>query len=331
MEQSCWGPASSAPSKARQSDVMATDFDPKKIAIIGAGPVGCVLAAGFSRAGLEVTLCDVVESLLAPARDPGIYVEGAATMHGKVARTITSIDDLASEHPDLIFVTAKATALPLISSAIESFHKPGTYVISWQNGIDTELELAEHLGAKWVLRAVVNFGVMLSEPGRVKMAFHHPPHWLQELDSESGAVAQVICELLSKVGLPTNHATRLIDQVWQKSILNASIGPICAVSGKTMSQAMHDPFLREMIENLVKEGIRVARANELNLGWDYFRDSIKYLAATGDHKPSMLVDVENKRMTEIEYINSKIAAYGDVAGVDAPYNKMIRALVKALE
>jgi len=294
---------------------MATSFDPKRIAVIGAGPVGCVLAAGFSQAGFEVTLCDVVDSLLAPARDPGIYVEGAATMHGKVARTITSIDDLANDPPELIFVSVKATALPLISSAIESFHKPGIYVISWQNGIDTELELSENLGAKWVFRAVVNFGVMLPEPGRVKMAFHHPPHWLQELDSESGAVAQVICELLSKAGLPTNHA----------------IGPICAVSGKTMSQAMHDPFLREMIENLVKEGIRIARANELNLGWDYFRDSIKYLAATGDHKPSMLVDVENNRMTEIEYINSKIAAYGDIAGVDAPYNKMIRALVKALE
>ena len=45
----------------------------------------------------------------------------------------------------------------------------------------------------------------------------------------------------------------------------------------------------------------------------------------------MLVDVENNRMTEIEYINSKIASYGDIAGVDAPYNNMIRALVKALE
>ena len=310
---------------------MTTTFAPKRIAIIGAGPVGCVLAAGFSQAGYEVTVCDVVESLLAPARDPGIYIEGAVTMHDKVARTVSSIDELADEPPDLIFISVKATALPLISSAIESFHQPGTYVISWQNGIDTELILAEHLGAKWVFRAAVNFGVMLSGPGRVEMAFHHPPHWLQELSSESRAEAQVICELLSKVGLPTNHTTRLIEKVWQKSILNAALGPICAVSGKTMSQAMHDPFLREMTENLLKEGIRIARANELNLGWDYFHDSIEYFATAGDHKPSMLVDLENRRRTEIDYINSKIVAYGDIAGIDAPYNKMIIALVKALE
>ena len=68
---------------------MVTTFKPKRIAVIGAGPVGCVLAAVFSQAGFEVTLCDVVESLLAPARDPGINVEGAVSMHGKVARTIT--------------------------------------------------------------------------------------------------------------------------------------------------------------------------------------------------------------------------------------------------
>ncbi|MEE8495902.1 MAG: 2-dehydropantoate 2-reductase [Xanthomonadales bacterium] len=310
---------------------MVAAFDPKTIAVIGAGPVGCVLAAGLSQAGFEVTLCDVVESLLAPAKDPGIYVEGAVTMHGKVARTITSIDELAIEQPDLIFVSVKATALPLISSAIENFHQPGTYVISWQNGIDTELELTRLLGARWVFRAVVNFGVMLPEPGRVTMAFHHPPHWLQEMDPESKAEAQLCCELLSKAGLPTNHATHLIDQVWQKAILNAALGPICAVTGKTMSQAMHDPYLRQIIEDLLKEGIRIARANELNLGWDYFRNSIDYLDATGDHKPSMLVDLENNRITEAEYINGKIAEYGDIAGVDAPYNKMIRALVKALE
>ncbi len=310
---------------------MVNGFNPQKIAVIGAGPVGCVLAAGLSQGGFDVTLCDVVESLLAPARDPGVLVDGAVTMHGKVARTVTSIDELATDTPDLIFISVKATALPLISSAIESFHQPGTYVVSWQNGIDTELALSEHLDAKWVFRAVVNFGVMLPEPGRVKMTFNHPPHWLQELDPESSAVAQVICDVLGKAGLPTRHATRLIDKVWQKSILNASISPICAVSGKTMSQAMYDPYLREMIEELLKEGIMVARANELNLGWDYFRESINYLAATGDHKPSMLVDVEHKRNTEIEYINSKIVAYGDIAGVETPYNRMVRALVKALE
>jgi 2-dehydropantoate 2-reductase len=181
------------------------------------------------------------------------------------------------------------------------------------------------------MRAVVNFGVNLVAPGHVKMAFHKPPHYLQELDESSVEVARSVCELFTEAGLPTNHSEKLVDVVWQKTIMNAALNPVCAVTGKTMSEAMHDPGLRETVENIVREGIRIARANEISVGWDYYRHSIGYLSSAGDHKPSMLVDVENKRGTEIEYINGKIVQYAEIAGETAPYNSMIRALVKGLK
>ncbi len=307
------------------------NFSPNKIAIIGAGPVGCILAASFSSAGHEVILCDVLKELLEPVMDPGIRVEGALELSGRVARAIHSVDTLAEDPPDLIFVTTKATALPLIASAVQNFHRPGMYVVSWQNGLDTERVLSDHLGAEWVMRAAVNMGVMLLGPGHVNVAFHQPPHWLQETHESGKQVAEAICELLSDSGLPTHHAERIVDPLWKKTILNAALAPVCAVTGKTMSQALHDPYLYEMVENLVKEGIAIARANEVQLGWDYYEYSMKYLKSAGDHKPSMLVDIENGRMTEAEFINGRIAEYAEMAGMDAPYNKMIRALVKALE
>jgi len=304
---------------------------PNRIAVVGAGPVGCVVAAHLAHAGHQVVLCDVVPALLAPARDPGIRVEGAAEVTGRVAATVQSVDELAADPPELIFVTVKATALPLIASAIEAFHRPGVCVVSWQNGIDTEVVLAEHLPARWVFRAVVNMGVGLPEPGRVQMTFHHPPHWLQGLEEESQVEAEGICAMLTAAGLPTRRAEKIVDRVWQKTILNAALNPVCAVTGKTMSQVLHDPFLFAMVENLVKEGVRVARANEINLGWDYYRYAMKYLDSAGDHKPSMLVDIENRRRTEVDYINGRIVEFAERAGIEAPYNSMIRALVKAVE
>ena len=203
--------------------------------------------------------------------------------------------------------------------------------MSWQNGLDTERVLAEHLGAEWVMRAAVNFGVSLLAPGHVNVGFHHPPHWLQESHESGKQVAGAVCQLLSDAGLPTQHAKRLIDRVWQKTILNAALGPVCAVTGKTMAQAMRDPFLYDLVEKLIKEGITVARANEIHLGWDYYRYAVNYLKGAGDHKPSMLVDIESKRITEAEFINGQIAVYAEMAGLEAPYNIMMRALVKALE
>ncbi len=310
---------------------MSEGFSPNKIAIVGAGPVGCVLAASFSSAGHEVILCDVLQELLEPALDPGIRIEGALEFSGRVASTICSVDVLAEDPPELIFITTKATALPLIASAMQNFHRPGMHVVSWQNGLDTERVLADHLGAEWVMRAAVNMGVTLLEPGHVNVGFHQPPHWLQETHESGKQVAEAICELLSASGLPTRHAECIVDPVWKKTILNAALGPVCAVTGKTMSQALHDPFLYEMVESLVKEGIAVARANEVHLGWDYYQYSMKYLKSAGDHKPSMLVDIESGRITEAEFINGQIVVYAEMVGLEAPYNKMMRALVKALE
>lgn len=303
----------------------------RRIGIIGAGPVGSVLAAHFAAAGHEVVLCDVVEALLAPAKKPGIRIEGVESITGAVAQTIRSVDEMAKNPPDVIFVTVKATALPLIASALQAFHKPGICVVSWQNGIDTEAVLAEHVDEKWVFRAVVNFGVTLKEPGHVYMAFHHPPHWLQEYNEAGKEHAEKICGLLTNAGLPTRRADRIHDKIWQKVILNAALSSVCAVSGKTMSGALADPYLNEMVEALVREGIAVARANEISVGWDFYMKAIKYLSTAGDHKPSMLIDIEMKRTTEVDYINGAIVKYAERAGVPAPFNKMIRALVKTLE
>ena len=48
----------------------ASNFSPGRIAVIGAGPVGCVVSAAFAQAGYEVVLCDMVNDLLEPAKDP---------------------------------------------------------------------------------------------------------------------------------------------------------------------------------------------------------------------------------------------------------------------
>ena len=119
-----------------------SEFNPQTFAVVGAGPVGCIVAAFLAQGGYEVILCDVIPDLLAPAMDPGIIIEGAENLQQKVSRTITNIDDLAAHDPDVIIITVKAHVLPLIASAIEGFARDGMYVVSWQNGIDTELELS---------------------------------------------------------------------------------------------------------------------------------------------------------------------------------------------
>jgi 2-dehydropantoate 2-reductase len=269
--------------------------------------------------------------LIEPAISPGILIEGAENLQHSVTRVCTQIDELADHSPDVIIVTVKANVLPLISSAIEGFYREGMYVVSWQNGIDTELEIAKVLGRKPVMRAVVNYGCGLIKSGHVRMPFHHPPHYLQEMDTDSKPAATAIAEALSTTGLLTRHTDSIISMVWRKGILNACMNPVCAVTGLTMAQAMGDPIVFQIVDALIKECVTVARANEVNLGWDFYPGAIEYMRKAGDHKPSMLMDIENKRRTEIDYMNGKFIAYGAQAGIETPYNIMIRSLVKAIE
>lgn len=306
-------------------------YKPQKFAVIGAGPVGCIVAAFLAKGGYDVTLCDVIPALLQPALDPGIILEGEDNFQAKVARVTTKVDDLVTDPPDVIIVTVKATALPMIASALEGFVAEGRYVVSWQNGIDTELVLAKTLGAKGVMRAVVNFGCAMVAPGHIHEAFHHRPHYLQELDPSSRDAAVAICEVFTECGLDTEHTGQIRDMVWSKAINNSCMNPVCAVTRKAMVDVINDPILFSLVDSLLKEGIAVARANGFVLPPDYYLDCITYIKGAGNHKPSMLQDIEAGRRTEIDYINGKIMEYGVRAGIPTPFNTTLRSLLKSLE
>ncbi|WP_027715221.1 ketopantoate reductase family protein [Desulfuromonas sp. TF] len=308
-----------------------SNYRPKRFAVIGAGPVGGIVAAFLARGGYEVTLCDVVPALLEPALDPGIILEGTDNFQARVARVTTRVDDLCTAPPDVVIIAVKATALPIITSALENFVGEGRYVVSWQNGIDTERVLSQYLGSKPVMRAVVNFGSVPVSPGHIRLAFHHRPHYIQELHPESRDAAVGISNVFTECGLDTLHTDQIRNMVWTKAVNNSCMNPVCAVTGKTMAEVINDPILFNLVDNLLKEGVAVARANELSLGPDFYPDCIDYIQTAGQHKPSMLQDIEAGRSTEVDYINGKIIEYAARAGMAAPYNTALRSLVKALE
>jgi 2-dehydropantoate 2-reductase len=181
------------------------------------------------------------------------------------------------------------------------------------------------------MRAVVNFGSVPVKPGHIRLAFHHRPHYIQELHPESRDAAIGISNVFTECGLDTLHTDQIRNMVWSKAVNNSCMNPVCAVTGKTMSEVINDPILFNLVDNLLKEGVSVARANELCLGPDFYPDCIDYIQTAGHHKPSMLQDIEAGRSTEVDYINGKIIEYAARAGMAAPYNTALRSLVKALE
>jgi 2-dehydropantoate 2-reductase len=302
-----------------------------KIGVIGAGPIGSLLSSHLIRAGHEVTLCEISQSRRDALLQKGIRVSGVREFRVPVVSVISSVDEFAESLPEVLFVAVKAQVLPLVSSSIQEFAKPEMTVVSWQNGIDTERVLADHLRPQQVVRAVINHGVSFTPAGDVAIAFDHPPHFVQEVVPEGAEKARALAEVLSKCGLETERSDHLETAVWKKGVLNAALNALCALTGMNMQDAWEDSYASWLAKQILREGVQVARANEVFLGHQFYRWALDYLRDAGSHKPSMLVDREAGRRTEIDFINGKIVEYGEIAGISTPFNRTMLALVKAVE
>jgi 2-dehydropantoate 2-reductase len=280
-----------------------------KIGVIGAGPIGSLLSSHLIRAGHEVTLCEISQSRRDALLQKGIRVSGVREFRVPVVSVISSVDEFAESLPEVLFVAVKAQVLP----------------------IDTERVLADHLRPQQVVRAVINHGVSFTPAGDVAIAFDHPPHFVQEVVPEGAEKARALAEVLSKCGLETERSDHLETAVWKKGVLNAALNALCALTGMNMQDAWEDSYASWLAKQILREGVQVARANEVFLGHQFYRWALDYLRDAGSHKPSMLVDREAGRRTEIDFINGKIVEYGEIAGISTPFNRTMLALVKAVE
>ena len=144
-------------------------------------------------------------------------------------------------------------------------------------------------------------------------------------------MAATIAERLSSAGLTTEVPDDIRHYIWEKAILNAALAPVCAVTRLTMKQVMENARGLELVSSILDESIGIASAVGIEFPDDFRQFCMKYLKGGGDHRPSMAVDLENGLPTEIDYLNGRIAQYGEKHELPAPVNKTITALVHLLE
>jgi 2-dehydropantoate 2-reductase len=304
-----------------------------KIAVIGAGPIGSILAAYLSKIKKPVILVDILKDRLELIKKLGITVSGVSNFQTPIPSVCFAVSDLKKRYSlkDIshIFVCVKAPALPNVVKEIKALKSKATVVI-FMNGMDLELVAARVLDRDSVLRGVINYAGSIITGTEVRMSFFNSPNHLGALNAKGEVKAKETAKLLSDTGLTTAFAGDIRKYTWEKAILNGALAPVCALTGLTMKAAMDNPGTYHLVEELLKEGIAAAKAHNYDYGKSFFADCIKYLKNAGAHKPSMLIDIERKQLTEIDFINGKIVEYGKAKGVAVPHNDTVTCLVKAI-
>jgi 2-dehydropantoate 2-reductase len=312
------------------SDIIAAQMATHNIAIIGAGPVGSIMAAHLARKGKNIFLVDIKEELISAIEKNGLSILWKdEKLNVRIKDTGNFTASLSRFHPDLIFIAVKANYNDPLLEEIKMIYKPQQKIVVVQNGIDNEDKVAEKFRADAVMRFVVNYAGMILEPGVVRMSFFHPPNYIGILDPRNESLAKEIADLITEAGLETQYVSDIKKYEWKKTILNAALMPVCATTGLTMKEAMTTGETRYLCEQILNESIEVAKKVGYEFGEDFFESSLAYLSGAGHHKPSTSLDLEAGN--PIEYIFQPIIDYGKKVGSPTPFLESLTKVMQTLE
>ena len=306
-------------------------MDNIRIAVLGIGATGSVLASALLKNDPEIILVDPIPGLAEVILRNGINISGPFESHVRPLHFLDRIEKLRAFDPRVIFVSTKTFHLSKIFHELKDTVSSEAKIISTQNGLGTEDLIADIFGKASAFRMSLNFGVSLKGPGEVEMSFFNRPNHLGSLTPDNSEMGRAIAKRLTESGLDTEFVEDIKLNVWKKMIMKCTMASLCAVTDTTIKEALDFPPTREIADACFREVLAVAKAKGYDLGEDYVKKALDYLQNVGAHKDSMCVDIANKTPTEIDFLGGKVVEYGRETGVPTPFYTTMTNLVKVIE
>jgi 2-dehydropantoate 2-reductase len=305
-----------------------------KIAVVGCGAMGSIYAALFAAVNHEVFVVDADASHVDAINTMGLRVTGAS---GDRTVKVQASTKPRSQTADLIIVAVKARHVESVIPAVTALLQSNSIVLTIQNGLGSAEPLADALTTNQLLIGVAQgFGASLTEPGVV----HHNDMkairigaQLDDYDDQSGLrISEQISKLWCQAGFDCTAEADIARVQWEKLICNAAYSGPCALTGLTVGEVLDHPHIGPISQAAATEAWQVARACGHNLSFDDPVQEVKQFAARMPAaKPSVLLDIEAGRKSEIDYINGAVPYQAAKVGLTAPVNATITGLVQTIE
>jgi len=313
--------------------------------IAGAGAIGAYIGARMAQAGFDVTLFARGPHLRA-MEERGVLVK--STDGDFVARP-TIASSLAEVGPvDVVFLGVKAHGLPQLAPQLAPVLGRDTTVVSTQNGIpwwyfqgfggewdglrlervDPGGVISSAIEARRVVGSIVYFSTEIIAPGVIQHIEGNRIS-LGEPDGTRSDRSRQIAEALIASGLRCPVSTRLRHEIWVKAMGNASLNPVSALTRATLVQMVRDPGVCSVIRNIMQEVEAVAHklGMELPVSID---QRIAGAEKVGEHKTSMLQDLEAGRPMELEALVGAVVELGERVGLPMTCTRTVYNCTKLL-
>ena len=300
------------------------------VGIIGAGAMGSLFGGRLAQAGVEVVLFDINEPHVAAIQKQGLKIEELATGRTELCRPRATSEAAELRAADYLLVFVKSAATQAVAERFAALAAPGAVAVTVQNGLGNEGILKSHFGAARTAAGVTAQGATFVGPGHIRHAGRGPTHLCMS-DRRNERLLPLV-EAFNRAGLDTQIEDNIDDLIWSKLIINVGINALTALVGVHNGQLLDSEDTLALMADLVDEAVAVARALGIALTYDNPLERVREVAdKTGKNRSSMLQDFDNRRGTEIDFINGAVVREAEALGIPAPVNRAVTHLVKAVE
>jgi 2-dehydropantoate 2-reductase len=293
-----------------------------KVAVMGAGAVGCYFGGMLARAGHRVTFIARPQHVEAIRRD-GLRME---TKHfDEYVRLDAVSEPDGVRDADLVLFCVKSMDTEAAGRQMLPFLRPDTLVLCLQNGVDNAERLRSVLPRHEVAAAVVYVATEMAGPGHLKH------HGRGELEIEPARGGERVAQALREAGVPAVTSGNVRGALWLKLVLNCAYNAVSAIARKPYGEAVRGEGIWDVMRDVVDECLAVARAEGVQLPADAHAATRKLVESIPSQFSSTAQDLARGKATEIDFLNGYVVRRGQALGIPTPANRVLWALVKLME
>lgn len=294
-----------------------------KIAVMGAGAVGCYFGGLLARAGHDVVLVARPAHVEAMQRE-GLLLD-TQTFQERV-RVQASTQPEGVQGAQCVLFCVKSTDTESAGLAMAPHLAEGATVLSLQNGVDNAERLAAVL-QRPVLPAVVYVATAMAGPGHVR-------HFGRgELVIAPSPTSEQLTRTFAAAGIPMQVSDNVAGALWAKLVLNCVYNPLSAITRLPYGEIVNAQGLDvpRAMDDIVRECLAVAHASGIALPEGTAEAVLPLAASMPGQVSSTAQDLARGRHTEIDHLNGFIVRRGEALGIATPANRLLHTLMRLLE
>ena len=292
-----------------------------KVAVMGAGAVGCYYGGMLARAGHDVLLVARQQHVDAIHRG-GLRLQTLTFDEQVQVRASTDVASIATA--DVVLFSVKSSDTESAGCLMQPVLRADALVICLQNGVDNADRLRAVLPGQAVAAAVVYVATEMAGPGHVR---HNGRGDL--VIEPTGATAVV--QALVVAGVPTEVSSNVCGALWAKLILNCAYNAVSAITQLPYGKTVQGVGVQGLMQDVVAECLAVAQAQGVQVAGDMQAAVAALAGSMPNQSSSTAQDLARGKPTEIDYLNGFVVQRGLALGVATPANRVLWALVKLLE